>query len=63
MTLDPQVFQRYVSSQLADAEDVEVRGVERIHGGAARETYRLRLASRRPGERAGAPPCGIPEEG
>jgi len=55
MTLDPQVFQRYVSRQLADAEDVEVRGVERIHGGASRETYRLRLAYRRKGERVDRP--------
>jgi aminoglycoside phosphotransferase (APT) family kinase protein len=34
----------YLQSRLPRAKDVEALGVERIHGGASRETYRLRLS-------------------
>lgn len=55
MALDPLVFVAYVSNRLPDASNVEVTAVERIHGGASRETYRLRLAYDRPGERVDRP--------
>ena len=55
MALDPQAFQRYVSSRVPGAEDVEVGGLERIHGGASRETYRLRLSYRHDGGRVDRP--------
>ncbi len=38
-----QQFARYVSHRLPAARDVRVDSVSRIHGGASRETYRLRL--------------------
>jgi aminoglycoside phosphotransferase (APT) family kinase protein len=40
-------FAAYVSHRWPDARDVEVDGLTRIHGGASRETYRLRLRCRR----------------
>jgi aminoglycoside phosphotransferase (APT) family kinase protein len=39
----------YVEHRLPDASDVRVEGLERIHGGASRETYRLRLCYRQSG--------------
>ena len=42
-------FAAYVSHRWPDASDVRVEGLVRIHGGASRETYRLRLRLRRAG--------------
>lgn len=36
-------IEKYVGHRLPDAKDVRVSGVDRIHGGASRETYRFRL--------------------
>ncbi len=36
-------IEKYVSHRLPAAEDVRVSGVDRIHGGASRETFRFRL--------------------
>jgi aminoglycoside phosphotransferase (APT) family kinase protein len=47
MALDPQAFAAYVAHKLPDASDIGVDAVGRIHGGASRETYRLRLSYRR----------------
>ena len=33
----------YIAAKLPEARDVRVEGLERIHGGASRETYRFRL--------------------
>jgi aminoglycoside phosphotransferase (APT) family kinase protein len=35
---------RYVAHRMPDAENVEVTEIQRIHGGASRETYRLRAS-------------------
>ncbi len=43
-------FARYVAHQWPDASDVRVSDLVRIHGGASRETYRLRLGFVRDGE-------------
>jgi aminoglycoside phosphotransferase (APT) family kinase protein len=51
MTFDPDAFAAYVANRLSDVSDVEVSAVGRIHGGASRETYRLRLAYTRDGQR------------
>ena len=51
MALDPDAFAAYVVNRLSDVSEVEVSGVDRIHGGASRETYRLRLAYTRDGQR------------
>ena len=40
-------FAHYVAHQWPDASGVEVTDLARIHGGASRETYRLRLRSSR----------------
>jgi aminoglycoside phosphotransferase (APT) family kinase protein len=42
-------FAAYVAHQWPDASGVEVTGLTRIHGGASRETYRLRLRFTRDG--------------
>jgi aminoglycoside phosphotransferase (APT) family kinase protein len=42
-------FAAYVSHRWPDAREVRVEGLTRIHGGASRETYRLRLRLRRDG--------------
>jgi aminoglycoside phosphotransferase (APT) family kinase protein len=55
MALDPPAFAAYVAHKLPDASSIEVSGVDRIHGGASRETYRLRLAYSRAGERVEQP--------
>ncbi len=39
----------YIATQLPDASQVAVSGMERISGGASRETYRFRLSYRRDG--------------
>lgn len=39
-------FARFAAARLEGADDVRAWGVERIHGGASRETYRLRLGYR-----------------
>lgn len=43
MSLDEQ-FAAYVAYKVEGARDIEVTGLERIHGGASRQTFRLRLA-------------------
>ncbi|NRA01526.1 MAG: phosphotransferase family protein [Myxococcales bacterium] len=40
---------RYVGRCIPDADEVEVKELERIHGGASRETYRLRVTFRQAG--------------
>jgi aminoglycoside phosphotransferase (APT) family kinase protein len=50
MALDSQAFAAFVAHRLPDASGIAVTGVDRIHGGASRETYRLRLAYARAGE-------------
>ncbi len=47
--LEPRVA-AYIAGKLADASDVAVSGLERISGGASRETYRFRLSYRQGGE-------------
>ncbi|MGH7821957.1 MAG: phosphotransferase family protein, partial [Candidatus Binatia bacterium] len=42
-------FARYLAHRLPGAADVSVDGLERIHGGASRETYRLRARYREGG--------------
>jgi aminoglycoside phosphotransferase (APT) family kinase protein len=42
-------FARYVAHRWPDVTDVRVEDLTRIHGGASRETYRLRLKLRRNG--------------
>jgi aminoglycoside phosphotransferase (APT) family kinase protein len=42
-------FARYVEKRLEGATDVRVLRIARIHGGASRETYRVRLTYRREG--------------
>jgi len=42
-------FAAYVAHRCPDAREIEVDGLARIHGGASRETYRLRLRCRRGG--------------
>ena len=39
-----QRLQAYVAQRLPDAENPRVVALERIHGGASRETYRFRLS-------------------
>jgi aminoglycoside phosphotransferase (APT) family kinase protein len=40
----------YIAGRMPEATDVEVSGLERISGGASRETYRFRLAWRQAGQ-------------
>jgi aminoglycoside phosphotransferase (APT) family kinase protein len=40
----------YIAGRMSEATDVEVSGLERISGGASRETYRFRLAWRQAGQ-------------
>jgi len=47
--LEPRVA-AYIAKQLPDASDVAVSGLERISGGASRETYRFRLSYRQGGQ-------------
>ncbi|WP_372782718.1 phosphotransferase family protein [Phenylobacterium sp.] len=47
--LEPRLA-RYIESRLPDASDVAVSSLERISGGASRETYRFRLAYREGGQ-------------
>ncbi len=42
-------FARYVEKRLEGSADVRVLHIARIHGGASRETYRVRVAYRRDG--------------
>ena len=42
-------FAAYAAHRWPDASDVAVAGLSRIHGGASRETYRLRLRFSREG--------------
>jgi aminoglycoside phosphotransferase (APT) family kinase protein len=44
-------FARYVEQQLPGAQDVRVQRIARIHGGASRETYRVRVDYLRDGVR------------
>lgn len=37
---------RYIGRRVPDAEEIQVEELERIHGGASRETYRLRVTYR-----------------
>ena len=37
-------FEAYVARRLPGAREISVRALDRIHGGASRETYRVRLA-------------------
>src|SRR3990172_2639387 len=37
-------FARYVAHRVPEAKDVRVLRLERIHGGASRETWRVRVA-------------------
>jgi hypothetical protein len=54
-------FGRYVAYQWPEATDIQVEGLSRIHGGASRETYRLRLKLRRNGVAGpSAPPSTTP---
>ena len=41
----------YIEHRLPDAEDVRVDQMQRIHGGASRQTYRLRLTYTEGGRR------------
>jgi len=43
-------FESYVAHVLPDARKIKVRGLSRIHGGASRETYRLKLRYRTNGD-------------
>jgi aminoglycoside phosphotransferase (APT) family kinase protein len=43
-------FARYAAHRMPDASQVRVADVQRIHGGASRETYRLRLLWREAGD-------------
>jgi len=43
-------FARYAAHRMSGARDVRVDGLSRIHGGASRETYRLRLRWSEAGE-------------
>jgi aminoglycoside phosphotransferase (APT) family kinase protein len=45
----PERFAAYVGTRWPDASDLRVESLVRIHGGASRETYRLRLRCRRNG--------------
>jgi aminoglycoside phosphotransferase (APT) family kinase protein len=47
--LEPRVAS-YIATQLTDASEVAVDGLERISGGASRETYRFRLRYRQGGQ-------------
>ncbi|HEY2752869.1 phosphotransferase family protein [Phenylobacterium sp.] len=46
--LEPRLA-RYIASQMPEASDVDVTALERISGGASRETYRFRLTYREGG--------------
>ena len=48
--LEPRVA-AYIAGRMPDASDVTVSGLERISGGASRETYRFRLSYRQGGKR------------
>jgi len=54
MSLEEQ-FAAYVTEKVAGATDVAVTSLERIHGGASRQTYRLRLSYEVEGERFDRP--------
>jgi aminoglycoside phosphotransferase (APT) family kinase protein len=43
-------FTNYMQAQMPEASDLSVSGLTRIHGGASRETYRLRLAYKEDGQ-------------
>jgi aminoglycoside phosphotransferase (APT) family kinase protein len=45
-----EAFARYAQHRLPDASDFSVTGIQRIHGGASRETYRLALEFHRDGQ-------------
>ena len=45
-------FAKYLEAKLGDAVGVQVSGAERIHGGASRETYRVRVTYSLNGETA-----------
>lgn len=47
--LEPRLAE-YVAGRMPQARDVAVRGLERISGGASRETYRFRLSWREDGD-------------
>ena len=47
--LEPRIA-AYIAGRMPDASDVAVSGLERISGGASRETYRFRLSYRQGGE-------------
>jgi aminoglycoside phosphotransferase (APT) family kinase protein len=47
--LEPRLA-RYIATRMPDASEIEVSALERISGGASRETYRFRLAWRESGE-------------
>ena len=47
----PARFARYVVHRWPDSSEVEADELSRIHGGASRETYRLRLRLTRDGRR------------
>ena len=49
MSLEEQ-FAAYVQDKVPGAREISVTGFDRIHGGASRETYRLRLAYETDGE-------------
>ncbi len=51
-----QRFARYVEQRLEGAREVRVERIARIHGGASRETYRVRVAYLRNGARE---ECGL----
>jgi aminoglycoside phosphotransferase (APT) family kinase protein len=55
MTLEPTAFASYVSHRVPGALGVSVTDVERIHGGASRQTYRLRLSYDEGGARVDRP--------
>ena len=42
-------FARYVAHQWPEVTDIRVEDLTRVHGGASRETYRLRLKYQRNG--------------
>jgi aminoglycoside phosphotransferase (APT) family kinase protein len=44
-------FARYVEHRLADVSEVRSESIERIHGGASRETYRVRVSFARGAQR------------
>jgi len=39
----PRMIEKYISHRIPEADDIRVSGVDRIHGGASRQTYRFHL--------------------